>query len=129
MSDYKLKAYATTVSALTTELNALANSANTVASAAIDNTTNLYPFADIELNLPVQGTARTAGASVKVYITVRTDATNFGDVNETTAEMIAVFPLDAVVTARRLTRRMIPLPPEQYKIFARNETGQTLAAT
>ena len=128
MSDFKLKAYAATT-ALTTELNALANNANTAASAAIDNTTLLYPYADIEIVVGAQGSARTAGAVVKVFMTVRTDATNFGDTNETTAELVAVFPLDAATTARRLTRRSIPLPPEQYKLFARNETGQALAAT
>lgn len=116
-------------SVLTTELNSLANNANTAASAAIDNTTNLDLVADLTLTVATQGVARSAGASVAVYRTSALDGTNYDDVNETTAELIAVFPLDAATTARQSTRPDIPFGPGLYKVFARNLTGQTLAAS
>lgn len=121
--------YGVVITALSTELNSLANSANTAASAAIDNTTALTMFIDLELYVAVQSVARSTGATVEVYMTPALDGTNYADANETTAELIASFPLDAATTARRCVRRDIPVPPGIYKVFARNRTGQALAAS
>lgn len=130
MASTVLKAYtATAANALTTELNSLANSANTAASTAIDNTMNLDLFMDLELILATQGSARSTGATVAVYLIPALDGTNYADVNETTAELVATFPLDAATTARRAVVRDIPLPPALFKLFARNQTGQALAAS
>jgi len=130
MAISKHSAYTAAIaSALTTELNSIANNANTVASAEIDNTTDLNLYHDLTLTLALQGVARSAGATVTVYLIMALDGTNFDDVNETTAEVAAVFPLDAATTARQLTRRDIPIPPGKFKYFVRNATGQTLAAS
>lgn len=115
--------------ALTTELNSLANGANSSASSAIDNTTNLDLFMDLELVLATQGSSRSTGAVVLVFMTNSLDGTNYDDVNETTAEMVAAFPLDAATTARRRTVRDIPIGPGKFKLFARNATGQAFAAS
>lgn len=128
-STLKLGAYAAIQSALTTEFNSLANAANTAASAAIDNSSSLSMWMDLELNLAAQGVARSAGATITVYMTVRVDGTNFGDTNETTAIPVAVFSLDAATTARRAAALRVRVPPEQFKLFARNSTGQALAAS
>lgn len=120
---------ASAATALSTELNSLANGANTAASSAIDNTTNLDLFLDVELVLAAQGSARSSGATVSLYLTTSLDGTNYDDVHETTAELVAVFPLDAATTARRRTVRDVPIPPANFKLFARNNTGQTLAAS
>lgn len=125
----KLGAYASATTVLSTELNSLANVTNTAAGTAFDNTTTAYPWCDAVLVLAAQGSARSAGGSIALYMTPRTDGANFDDVNETTAELVAVFPMDAATTARRRTVRRIPLPPEQVKFFARNVTGQALAAS
>lgn len=122
-------AYAAIATALSTELNSIASAGLTAASAAIDNTSNLDLYADFELVVAAQGTARVAGATVQLFIVVALDGTNYGDVNATTAEVIAVFPLDAVVTARRAVIRDVPIPPALFKLFAVNSTGQTLAAS
>lgn len=116
-------------SALTTELNSLATATASAASAAIDNTTNLDLFMDLMLNVATMGVARSAGATVSVYLTTALDGSNYDDAIAATAELVAVFPLDAATTARQATRRDCPIPPGLFKLFAVNNTGQTLAAT
>lgn len=123
------KAYGTIVTALSTEFNALANAGVTAASAAIDNTTLLDLYMDLELVVAAQAVARSAGAVISVYAVHATDGTNYGDVTATTAELLAVFPLDAAITARRATVRDVPMSPGLFKLFAVNSTGQALAAT
>lgn len=123
------KAYRGVTSALTTELNSLGNGSNTAASSAIDNTSNLDLFMDLELNLGAAGSARSAGAIVSVYMVTAVDGSNYPDVNETTAELVAVFPLDAATTARRCAVRDVPMPPALFKLFVRNSTGQALNAS
>lgn len=124
------KAYsAASVAILTTELNSLATATNTAASSVIDNTAALDLYADFELVLAAQGTARSAGAIIALYATYSLDGTNYADVSEATAELVAVFSLDASTTARRIVSRDVPISPGKVKFFARNSTGQTLAAT
>lgn len=130
MADTTHKGYTAAIaSALTTELNSLATAANTAASSAIDNTSTLDLFMDLELVIATMGTTRSAGARVEVYIVRAVDGTNYDDVHQETADLIAVFPLDAAVTARRQSRVDIPIAPGMFKLFARNVTGQTLAAS
>ena len=124
------KAYTAAIaSVLTTELNSLATATNTAASAAIDNTSALDLYVDLTLTIATMGVARSAGATVNVYMVMALDGTNYDDVDATCAELVAVFPLDAATTARQSTRRDIPVPPGLFKLFARNVTGQTLAAS
>ncbi len=130
MAISKHSAYTASIaSALTTELNSIANNANTAASAEIDNSTDLNLYHDLTLTIAAQGSSRAAGAIVVVYLVMALDGTNFDDINETTAEVAAVFSLDAVTTARQATRRDVPVPPGKFKYFIRNATGQTLAAS
>lgn len=115
---------------LTTELNTLANATNSAASAAIDNTTNLDLFMDLELYVAAATAARSAGAAIYVYIVPTIDGgTNYVDVEQTTAELIAGFTLDASTTARRAMIRDLPIPPSLFKLFVRNVTGQPLNAS
>lgn len=120
---------ASIATALTTELNSLANSANCSASSAIDNTSNLNLFMDVMLNIAAQGSARSAGAVVIVYAVHALDGTTYDDVLDSTCEVVAVFTLDAATTARQVTRRGWPMPPGLFKLFVRNITGQAFAAS
>lgn len=123
------KAYGTIVTALSTEFNSLATATATAASSAIDNSTNLDLYMDLELVVAAQGVARSAGAIISVYGVYAVDGTNYGDVLAATAELLAVFPLDAATTARRCAARDVPMPPGLFKMFAVNSTGQALAAS
>lgn len=130
MSNTTHKDYTAAIaSVLTTELNSLATAINTAASAAIDNTTNLDLFVDLELVIATQGSARSAGARVEVYIVRSIDGTNYDDLHQETSDLFAVFTLDATTTARRMSRVDIPVTPGLFKLFARNVTGQTLASS
>jgi hypothetical protein len=129
MATVKHGSYGTITSALTTELNSLANATTSSASSAIDNTTDLHLFHDLTLTIATQGVARSSGSTVEVYMAPALDGTNYDDVHETTAELVAVFSLDAATTARQATRRDIPVPPGLWKYFVRNRTGQAFAAS
>ena len=130
MAVTKHKAYTAAIaSALTTDLNSLANGSASAASAALDNTSNLDLYHDLTLTIATQGSARSAGATVSVYLTMALDGTNYDDVNATTAELVAVFALDAATTARQATRRDVPVPPGLFKYFVVNSTGQAFASS
>ena len=66
---------------------------------------------------------------MSAYLVPALDGTNYDDVNSTTAELVAVFPLDAATTARQATRRDVPIPPGLFKYFAVNSTGQAFASS
>ena len=130
MSTTKHKAYSAAIaSVLTTDLNSLASGGTSAASAALDNTSALDLFADLTLTIATQGSARSAGANVAVYLTQALDGTNYDDAHAGTAELVAVFSLDAATTARQSSRRDVPIPPGLYKLFLVNNTGQALAAS
>lgn len=124
------KAYTAAIaSILTTELNSLANGSASSASSAVDNTSALDLFCDFTFTVAAQGSARSAGATVSVFLTMALDGTNYDDANSTTAELVAVFPLDAATTARQATRRDVPVPPGLWKLFVVNNTGQAFASS
>lgn len=112
-----------------TSLNSLANNADSAASSAIDNTTNLDLFVDLELVLATQGSTRGAGATVAVYAVYALDGTNYGDLNPTTAVLLAVFALDAATTARRAVWLDCPVSPGLMELFVHNSTAQAFAAS
>lgn len=130
MATTKHKAYSAAIASThTTALNSLASNANSAASSNIDNSTALDLFHDLTLTVAAQGVARSAGATVGVYLVMALDGVNLDAVNETTAELVAVFHLDAATTARQLTRRDVPIPPGVFAYFVRNQTGQALAVS
>lgn len=117
---------------LTTELNALADGANKL-GGEIDNTANGDMYMDVELYVAAQGSARSSGAYVALYILPSVDGTNFcygGDsLDPPATTWVANLPLDAATTARYVTATHILLPAGKFKILVMNETGQALAAT
>jgi hypothetical protein len=131
MATFKWLAPDTLTTALSTELNGLANNAYSSLSATIDNETGLFQYIDLELVLAAQGAARSSGAWVGVYIAAAVDPTpTFPDTsNDAFAEPLAAFQLDAATTARRLTKTNIVIPPLKFRLYVKNNTGQAFAAT
>lgn len=118
---------------LTTELNSLADAANKL-GAAIDNSAGLDMYADVEISLAAQGSARSAGAYVAVYLIPSADGgTTYaygGDSLDPGANhLVATVPFDAATTARDQLATMIPVPPGHFKLLIQNQTGQALAAS
>jgi hypothetical protein len=117
---------------LTTGLNSLANDAQ-VLGAEIDNSTALDTFADVEFNVATQGSARSAGAHIAVFLIPALDGTNYaygdGSVDPPANRLIATLPLDAATTARRVAAQMLSIPPGKYKLLFENKTGQAMASS
>jgi hypothetical protein len=129
---YKHSALEAVFTALSTELNSLANATACSASSAFDNDSSgqRWPAAMVEIYIATQGTARSAGASVSLYIIPTTDGTNYGDGTDECLENYAVghYSLDDATTARYITGR-VHLPPTDFKVVLKNNTGQALAAS
>ena len=120
-----------TTTYLSAELNALANAANKI-GAAIDNTVGKDTYMLLELYLPIQGVARDAGASVRLFLIKSVDGTNyeFGSdaLDPPSSAWVTNFTLDAD-TAARYVAVDIAIPPCKFKLLVTNETGQALAGT
>jgi hypothetical protein len=128
MSSTKRTAYGAIATALSTDLNTLANATASAASAAIDNRTTLELYADFELVLGSQS-SRTAGCVVSLYITPSLDETNYADVSASSAELLGVFTLATGTGAQRVIIRNCDIPPGLFKVFVVNSSTQAFNAS
>lgn len=123
-----LSAYGSSTTVLSTELNSLGNGSLSAAGSAYDNSSNLYVMCAVELNLIVQLSARSAGATVTLFMS--SSAT--GTAQDLTVEspLATVFALDAATTARvhTLHADIWLTPSSSIKFALLNSTGQTMGA-
>ncbi len=121
----------TLTTALTTELNSLANGSFCTASAAIDNTTPVrYEYILLEVNLA--SLSPTSGAYLDVWIEYSADGTNYSDHGKALQVQgaLASWQLDtAASTAQRLPPVIRPLLPMKFKLALRNGAGVALASS
>lgn len=127
MSVYGWSAPSTYTSALTTDLNALANNALSAASAAIDNTADRYDAIDVEIALA--SLTPTGSPVVNVWIAYSTDGTNYDDGSVSEMQLLAVLPLSTSASAKRVSRGPFLLRPLKFKLYAENKAGPALAAS
>ena len=119
---------------LSTELNSLANAGKKL-GAKIDNVADgeNEMYIALELYVATQGGARSAGASVAIYLLPSIDDTNFCYGDDTTAPpasaLFHVFPLDAATTARYVTVDGLLIGPFDFKLLVINSTGQAFASS
>lgn len=121
-------AYDTLTTYFTTELNSLA-SLNAVLGAAIDNSSNRYLYADLELYLDTFNTA--VITSVTVHIIASLDDTNYEDGSAGVPPVkLADITFQIVTgnTVKRAIARGLLLPPGKFKLLLTNRTGAAFPA-
>lgn len=110
--------------ALSTELNSLANGSYSNASGAIDNATGLYQFMQLELYLA--SLTPVAGQSVAVYLLPTLDATNYADgggaVAPSSGAFLCSFELRAAAATQRRVSRILEIPPLSFTLVVNNVT-------
>ena len=122
----------TATTALSADLNSLANNALAL-SAAITLSTGEPGYQRCEAELVVTfGTAPTANTACVVWLLREIDGTNYEDGSSTvtpTRNPDLVFTLRAVTTAQRIVV-IGDLPPGSFKVLLRNDgTTQTMASS
>jgi hypothetical protein len=138
MADIKLSGYKITAqTALTTELNNLANDTWSALSSEIDNTTNLYMMVDIEFLAGGSITPVGADAVIEVYLVPTLDGTNYplytasgsGNEQENQQYYVGAITLSLDNEAQRHILRNVELPSGKYKLGVRNKANVSLAAS
>ena len=131
-SGWEVHSSANTV--LDTALNSLTSGSNKITTTAESNdaTNELKFYGKFQLYLAAQGTARSAGAYVALYILPEIDDNYaFGGDSLDPPESCwrGNFLFDATTNARYSDVIETVLPNGNYHVLLMNETGQTLAAT
>ena len=107
---------------------AITDNAFSAAIGPYDNSTDLYPLADL-IYEPNYTVAPTAGKAIDVYRQdIDIDGTNDGPLPDLTykRKYIGSFYPDAVTGAQYLSIRGIQLPPKASFVLHNNATGQTI---
>lgn len=133
MSTIQLAAYRGVSNAMTTELNALGSSTGKAISSAIDNSSTLDLFDDLQLNVTF-ASAPTAGTVVELYLLPSIDGgTDYPDgstsVLPQSSLFVAGFAVRAVTTAQKMVVRGVALPPGLFKYLIQNTTNQAFPAS
>ena len=114
--------------AITITLASLANAATAV-SSAIDNSTNLFIGADVQIKFKTGGSVSGSG-TLDVYLLRSLDGTGtlYDDSVSATATLIDNFPA-TVATTTQVVSMSIEVLPSRWKLMVVNNTGGTLDAT
>lgn len=127
MADFKWgTGWSSATSLLTTNLNSLGNNTISVASAAVNNTSNKDMHAFIEVILA--SLTPTGAAYVGIYMTKALDATNYEDAPITGGSqrntLVASIPVSTTTGAKRvMSEHPILLPPYNVKFYLDNRSG------
>lgn len=139
LSGYLAAAASVAWTGATQKIDSLTDNEWTDLSDEIDNGTNKYPYADLDLAL---GSAAFTGsdAGVEVYIVPTVDGSNYpdwtgnstSDAPEQNHYFVAFLPLKASTAARRVvtsSQAAIELPQGKFKFGIRSRANVTLAAS
>jgi hypothetical protein len=127
MATVKWVAPESIATALSTDLNSLANGGVSAASAAIDNETGLYQYISLELYLASLNPTGTP--IVQVYLISTLDATNYDDTTPPTFNLLTTFDLATGAATKRRTRWNIPIPPLSFKLIVKNNSGVAFSSS
>lgn len=116
-------------------LSSLANNGYTALSNEIDNTSNLYLMADIEVYLP-SAAYTGSGSAVELFIVPTQDGTNYPNWGTGTSTLqanqnhsIGTRATTGATAAQRIIFRDVIIPPGKWKAACRNRTGVTTPAS
>lgn len=131
-----LKGYsAAAATALTTELNSLADGSVTSLGSEINNTSALDMFMDVQLDL-ASLTISSTSAFCTVYLVPTVDGTNYPDWTSGAVAgyhgqyaVGALLVKNVTATTARAGLTGIPIPPAKFKLALRDGTGAALAAS
>lgn len=139
LSGYLASAVSVAWTGATQKIDSLTDNEWTDLSDEVDNTTNLYAYADLDL---VLGSAAFTGtdSGVEVYIVPTVDGTNYPDWSGNSTSdapqqahyFVAFLPLTAATAARRVvssSQAAIELPQGKFKFGMRSRANVTLAAS
>ena len=122
----------TSDTALTTELNSLANNARAAKASALTLTSAGYLLGECELKVTF-GTAPTANTGISCWFCREIDGTNYEDGFDASLTPArapdVVFPIRAVTTAQRIIVPCIIPPGGFYPMILNDGTGQAFAAS
>ena len=135
LSGYKAAAQAVVFSGTRT-LVSLADNEWTDESDVIDNSSNKYMMADLELVL-ASAVFTGTDSIVEIYLIPSVDDTNYPnwtgdgivDEQENQIHFVGSVTTSAVTEAQRLTLRSVALPAGKFKFGVRNRAGVALAAS
>jgi hypothetical protein len=115
---------------MTTELNALANDAGALSTAAYDNRTALAQYANFEL-VGTFSTAPTADKTIDLYAIYQQDGTNYEDYSATRPPLtlLGSFVLDNTGSAQRHGIFGVMLLPLPFKLYAVNKSGYAFTSS
>jgi hypothetical protein len=133
MATIQLGPYRGITTVMSTEFNSLASGTGKAISAAIDNSTDLDLFADLELSVTFAA-APTAGGVVELYLLPSADGgTTYpdgsGSVLSQASLYVGGFPIRAVDTLQVLVMRGVALPSGFYKYLVQNTATQAFVSS
>lgn len=136
LSGYKVAAQTVTFAGTQT-LASLTDGEWTNLSNAIDNSTNKYMMADLELVLGSVAFPAAVDNLVSFYLVPSVDGTNYPnwvgnvttEVQENNIHFIGSVVCSDATEAQRLVLRAVSLPPGLYKYGVRNTAGVSFAAS
>ena len=136
MADSILSGYKDTPqTALSTELNSLVDNGFSALSGEIDNSTNKYMLADIEVSLASFTAGTTGDEAIELYLVPSQNGTTFpdwatgsADAQENNLYFVVSVPIAQGDGAKLGVLRYVALPNGKWKLGVRNRSNGTLAA-
>lgn len=140
MTDVKKSAYlAEAQTALDTDLNSDADGQYTALSGEYDNSTTGYMFMDVEINLASADFTTPGGTDMayEIYVVPSLDGTNYPNTDNTATTtqqennqyFVGSTTLESVNGAVRMVLTGVEVPAGKWKMFGRNMSNRTLAAS
>lgn len=112
-----------------TELNSLANAAQSAQSSAVDNESGLFQYMEVELQLA--SLTPTGTPYCLLYLVKSIDGgPNYEDLTTAASHLVvAAFPMSTAVAAKRIVVANILIPPVFFKLALQNQAGPALASS